>query len=830
MAVQWKEGRLAQKQSSVTRKGTVAGEVYPRSGSLPSRLLVLPVVHTTLFPGMVVPLVLPEGKLSRLIDRAIAQEDSLVLVAVRRDGSVGVSGSSLGGREFEEPATPPALKKEHVSLDRKGSGSYYPYAIVAKIIKKINLPDNQVSVLLNGLNRCSIDSVVIDKTFERATVSYFEDVMERGVELDALSRSAVQQFKAISKENPLISDEVKVALVNIEGPGRLVDFMASVLVREIADYQNFLAIPDVRSRFQHLLLLLRREQEVQDVQRKISDEINQKVSSVQREFYLQEQLKYIEKELGKSGDEHDRVVDRFRKRMDAKKLTPEATTRIEEEIEKLNHLHEQSSEYSVAINYLDWATSLPWGELSKDSADLRHAKRILDADHYGLKEVKHRILEFLAVRKLKANSEGTILCLVGPPGTGKTSLGKSIASTLGRKFFRFSVGGMRDEAEIKGHRRTYVGAMPGKIVQGLKRAGVQNPVFLIDEIDKLGNWAHGGDPASALLEVLDPEQNSEFLDHYLDIPFDCSKVFFITTANSLDGIPPALLDRMEVIPVHGYTDVEKRTIARRYLVPKQLKKAALKPSAFNLTDRGLNGLIHHYARESGVRNLEKQISRICRKVAYRRAFGQLSKVKIDTEKDLHKYLGLPPYAKEVGPKKKRAGVATGLAWTQYGGEVLFVESLSVPGKGGLVTTGQLGGVMKESANLAYSWVRDRARFLNLSEDFFEENQIHLHVPAGATPKDGPSAGVTMVASLYSLLSGKALPPDTAMTGEITLSGDILPVGGIKEKVLAAKRTHVTRILVPKENERDLAQLDAELRKGVQFVRVATLDEALRRMF
>jgi ATP-dependent Lon protease len=803
--------------------------IVPIKDLLPPHLLLLPVAQTTIFPGMIVPLVLPEGKLTKTIDSVMKGAGYVGIALFKNSDSATVAtgpSTSMTGLPAE------GTVYNAVDLpEGEDSDEFYRYGVAAKVLKKINLPDNQVSVLLTGLQRFEIKNLDSRDPHYVASVSYLYEEATPGTELEAMLRSALSQFKQISKDNPLISEEMRVALVNIDGPGKLADFMASVLVRDVADYQLLLASPDVKTRLQYLLVLLKKEQDVQSVQKRIQEEINQKISSAQREFYLQEQLKYIQRELGRDTDDRTKLAEKFKARLKNKKLGKEAKSRINEEMEKLETLPEQSSEYSVSLNYLDWATSLPWGVRSEEHYDLGKARQKLDADHYGLKDVKQRILEFLAVKKLKENSEGTILCLVGPPGTGKTSLGKSIAQTLGRKFFRFSVGGMRDEAEIKGHRRTYVGAMPGKLIQGLKRVGTQNPVFLIDEVDKIGTGAHsGGDPASALLELLDPEQNPEFLDHYLDIPFDCSDIFFITTANSTDTIPSALLDRMEVIYLRGYTDQEKFHIAQKYLIPKQLKKNALRASHLKLPDVGLRAIVSHYARESGVRNLEKQIAKICRKVAYKVALGRTKQIEVDSPKLIEQLLGLPPFTPEESLGDKIPGVATGLAWTQFGGEILYVESMAVPGKGGFTLTGSLGDVMKESGSLAYTYIRNQVGRLKLIEDFFEKNLLHVHVPAGAIPKDGPSAGVTMVASLYSLLSKTPVKPFIAMTGEITLTGRVLPVGGIKEKLLAAKRSQMKTVLLPKLNERDLRQIEPEVKEGLHFIKVATLDECIRHLF
>lgn len=804
-------------------------QIVPIAQVLPNTLLLLPVAQTTLFPGMIVPLILPRGKLAQAAERVMEKSGYIGVVLhndLESDAATGPTTSISG--------LPPERSDASKDEVRDGSGKrmpFYRYGVAAKILKKINLPDNQVSILLSGLERFQIQTIAAEEPYYVGTVKYLYDQVEKGVELEALIRSALQQFKVLSKDNPLISKEVKVALVNIDGPAKLADFMASVLVREATDYQKFLATESVKSRLQQLLLLLKKESDVQSVQRKMNDEINQKVSQAQKEFYLQEQLKFIQKELGRTTTDRNRLVEKYRARMKDKKVFEEVKQRLDEEFEKLALLHEQSSEYSVSVNYLDWVTSLPWGVRTEEHRNLSRARKVLEQDHYGLKDVKERILEFLAVKKLKQTNEGSILCFVGPPGTGKTSLGKSIARALGRKFFRFSVGGMRDEAEIKGHRRTYVGAMPGKLIQGLKRVGTQNPVFLIDEIDKMSSHSYAGDPSSAMLELLDPEQHKEFLDHYIDIPYNCADIFFITTANTIDTIPDALLDRMEVIFLHGYTEKEKFEIARRYLIPKQLRRNALKASQVRFSDAGLRYLIRHYARESGVRNLEKQIGKICRKVAYRVATGRSETVSLKDAKAIERFLGIPIYQTEEKQAIKTPGVVTGLAWTQYGGDVLHIESLSVEGKGGIMLTGSLGDVMQESANIAYTYVRSLAKDIPAAKkNFFEKNSLHLHVPSGATPKDGPSAGVTMAASLYSLVAHKPVRQDIAMTGELTLTGQVLPVGGIKEKLLAAKRAGIKRVILPRKNQRDLKEIEKEAKEGLQIRFASHMNEVLPQLF
>lgn len=805
----------------------ISAPLVPIEQTFPTILPLLPISQATLFPGMVIPVILPEGKLTQTIEKASTGQDFVGIVLIQEPHSEKPVGTGPSTSVTGVPVK--GTMGEGNKLKTKRKTPFHPYGVLAKVLKKINLPDNQVSVLLSGLQRFEIRGLVSEDPLFVAKVDYIPEKMQRDTELEALLRSALTQFKILAKDNPLISEEVKVALVNIDGPGKLADFIASVFVRDVKDYQEFLSHGDVKQRLHRLLQILKKEQDVQAVQKQISDEINQKVSSAQREFYLHEQLKAIQKELGKESEKSG-LEQKFRERLKGKNLKSEVKVRIDEEFEKLGTLNEASSEYSVAVNYLDWITSLPWGESSLESVDLEKGRKILNRDHYGLKDIKERILEFLAVKKLKVKSEGSIICLVGPPGTGKTSLGKSIAEVLGRKFFRFSVGGMRDEAEIKGHRRTYVGAMPGKIIQGLKRTGTENPVFLIDEIDKIGTFTQSGDPASALLEVLDPEQNKEFLDHYVDLPVDCSQVFFITTANTTDTIPSALLDRMEVIHLSGYTDKEKFHISKKHLIPKQREKNGVPEKGLQISDRAIYEIIHRYARESGVRNLEKQFAKLFRKVAFRMVSGNRRPVRLDSPASIEKMLGVPPYQAEVDILAGGCGVATGLAWTSFGGEVLYIESRVVSGKAGFTLTGSLGEVMQESANIAFTEIRHRARFLNLPSDYFDKNQIHVHVPQGATPKDGPSAGITIACSLYSLLSGKPFPKNVAMTGELSLTGRVLPIGGIKEKLLASKRIGIKTVILPKANERDLRDLDREVVKGIKLKFVSTMDECLNIIF
>jgi len=626
---------------------------------------------------------------------------------------------------------------------------------------------------------------------------------------------------------------MKLAMINSPSPGSLADLVAFALSLDIPEAQDFIETLLVKKRFAKLLVYLKREKDVADIQKKISDEVNDKVNKYQREYFLREQLKVIRSELGMDDDEKSRDLQRMREKIESLEMPDEAYKATMEEMDRLEMISDSSPEYNVARTYINWMLDIPWGQSVEKDIEISKAKKILEKDHYGLEKAKERILEFLAVRKLKPDYDGTILCFSGPPGVGKTSMGKSIAKALGREFYRFSLGGIRDEAEIKGHRRTYVGAMPGKIIQAMKRVNVTNPVIMLDEIDKLSK-SFQGDPASALLEVLDPEQNESFIDNYLDVSYDLSKVLFIATANYINDIPEPLLDRMEVIELSGYTLEEKVSIATKWVLPKQLKKHGLERKKFSLKVPVVKKIINDYAREPGVRVMEQMIAKLCRKAALKQVEAKRFKGFEPKATELETLLGPPRFVSELAEKIPRAGVVTGLAWTSFGGEILFIETLPLAGKGGFKLTGQLGDVMNESANLAYSYVKkilqleNAERGINDEEgDYLSEHEVHLHLPAGATPKDGPSAGITMALALYSLAMNKRIKPTLAMTGELSLTGKVLPVGGIKEKVLAAKRAGIKQIILPKQNEKDLTEVTERHRKGLKFYAVEHFDEVLK---
>ncbi len=744
--------------------------------TLPEKLYIIPIRYRPIFPGIVTPLIISQGRFAEAIDKVIDESRTVGLVLIKDD------------------------EKDDVDIK-----DLYNYGTAAKILKRINLPDGGVNVLINSVKRFRVNEVLSSKQYMLADVDYLDDRPgnRRTVEIKALTREVLSLLKRLSDNNPLFTEEMKLTMLNVDEPGKIADFITSILNIEKGEYQDILETLNVKKRLQKVLHLLHKEMEVMAVQRKIQGQINEKIERQQKEFFLREQLKAIKQELGMEEDERSAEIRKMKKKAEDLELKGEVKEKVEEEIQKLGVMDPSSSEYTVARNYLDTVLSLPWNVKTDDTIDLNHAEKILEKEHYGLDDVKKRILEFLAIRKIKPDAKGSIICLVGPPGVGKTSLGKSIARALNRKFFRVSLGGMRDEAEIKGHRRTYIGAMPGKIIQGLKISKSRNPVFMLDEIDKLGQ-SYQGDPASALLEVLDSEQNSDFRDHYLDAPFDLSDVLFITTANTLDTIPPVLLDRMEVIRLSGYISQEKYQIARRYLLPRQIREHGLKRGSVQVDRQGFHYIIEGWARESGVRTLERQIEKICRKSATEVARGKkLPRTPLNNEK-IREYLGSELFFDDEFIGIDRPGLAVGLAWTSLGGVTMIIESLATSSSkgGGLKLTGQLGEVMSESANIAYSHVQSRLAAHENFVKFFEKNLVHVHVPAGATPKDGPSAGITMAASLYSLVTGEKIKKGIAMTGELTLSGRVLPVGGIKEKVIAAKRMKLKTVLMLAENKKD----------------------------
>ncbi len=770
---------------------------------LPAQLYIIPLKYKPIFPGMVTPLIISKGKFSESIDKVIDSTRTIGLVLIKED-----------------------------EIDIKSISELYTYGTAAKIFKKINLPDGSINLLINTIKRFRIEKIISEKPYFVAQVEYLdEEIIKKNLEIKALTRSIISQLKILSENNPLISEEVKLTLVNVDDPGRIADFVTTILNLEKNEYQEILETISIKTRLEKVLQYLQKEMDVHNLQKKIQSQINEKIDKQQKEFFLREQLKVIKSELGMDADERTRDMNVMKKKLEELKLQGEVKEKTEDELAKLSLIDPNSSEYPVTRNYLETILSLPWNLKTTDSFDLAKSEKILNKDHYGLDDVKKRILEFLAVKKLKKEARGSIICLVGPPGAGKTSLGKSIAKALNRKFFRMSLGGMRDEAEIKGHRRTYIGAMPGKIIQGLKITKTKNPVFMLDEIDKLGQ-SYQGDPASALLDVLDPEQNTEFRDHYLDLPFDLSDVFFITTANTLDTIPGVLLDRMEVIRLSGYISEEKYQIARKYLLPRQIEKHGLSKKSVRIDKKGMLYIINSWSREAGVRNLERQIERICRKIATLTAKNEKYYTGLLDNKAIREYLGPEIYSDDELTKNTKPGLVTGLAWTSLGGDTLTIESIGIgSSKGGnLKLTGQLGDVMAESANIAYSYIQHILSENDNKCAYFNNNNIHIHVPSGATPKDGPSAGITIASSLYSLATGKIIRPGIAMTGELTLSGRILPVGGIKEKLIASKRARLKEIIMPQDNEKDLLEIPAYIKRNLKFHFVKEMNEALEIAF
>ncbi|NUN24743.1 MAG: endopeptidase La, partial [Candidatus Jettenia caeni] len=701
------------------------------------------------------------------------------------------------------------------------------YATAAVVLQMLRMPDNSAKMLVQGIRRVKIDKYTQIEPYFKAKVTILEDTVESDKEMDALFRNASDQFIRMVNMVPTLPEELKIAIVNIDSPGRLADMIASHLNLSIAEKQQVLETTNVKDRLQKITAFLTREMEVMEMATKIQSQVKNEMEKGQREYYLRQQLKAIQDELGE-GDERTVEIKELKKKIEEAKMPPEAKKEVEQELNRLSKIPSASAEYTVARTYLDLLVDLPWSVSTIDNLDIQGAHKILNEDHYDLDKVKERILEYLAVRKLKQDMKGPILCFVGPPGTGKTSLGMSIARALGRKFVRMSLGGVRDEAEIRGHRRTYIGALPGRIIQGLRKAGTNNPLFMLDEIDKLGADFRG-DPSAALLEVLDPEQNHSFSDHYLDIPFDLSKVMFITTANILDPVPPALKDRMEVLELPGYTAEEKIFIVKQFSIPKQLKAHGLTKDQVTIDDDAIRSVITDYTREAGIRNLEREIATLCRKAAKAIASDEKKSVHVSADQ-LYNFLGPIKFFSEVAERTTEAGVATGLAWTQSGGDILFIEATTMPGTGKLTLTGHLGDIMKESAQAAMSYIRARANKLGITLSDFTKYDFHVHVPAGAIPKDGPSAGVTIAMALISLLKETPIVPYVAMTGEITLRGNILPVGGIKEKVLAAKRAGITTVILPKLNEKDLVDVPEQARKEMNFIFVEKVDEMLPIVF
>ncbi|MGE5391823.1 MAG: endopeptidase La [Deltaproteobacteria bacterium] len=731
--------------------------------------------------------------------------------------------NAIEGAMLEDKEVFLATQKE-AQLDEPEEDDIYEVGTVAEIRQILKMPGGTMRVLVEGLYRAEIKDYSAHDPYIKVVVEEFHDNdMEKNSEKEALMRTLVAQFEQYVRISKKIPPETVVSVVAIEEAGRLADVVASHLALRIHEKQRILEARDIVERLNYLCELLAKEMEVLELERKINVRVRKQMEKTQKEYYLREQIKAIQKELGDK-DERAAEVEEIRQNIEKANLPKEAREKAFKELDRLEKMPPMVAEAVVVRNYLDWMLSLPWSVETKDRLDLKVAETILQEDHYGLEKPKERILEYLAIRKLAKKMKGPILCLVGPPGVGKTSLGKSVARSLGRKFVRMSLGGIRDEAEIRGHRRTYVGSMPGRILQGMKTAGSRNPVFLLDEIDKM-TMDFRGDPASALLEVLDPEQNNSFSDHYLEIPFDLSKVMFITTANSVHNIPRPLLDRMEVIELGGYTEEDKLHIAMDYLVPKQVKEHGLKDSHLTFSEGAIRKIIREYTREAGVRNLERQIASICRKVA-RQVVENKDHHAAITSSLIVKYLGAEKYRFGIAESERQVGVATGLAWTEVGGDILSIEVALLQGKGNLTLTGKLGDVMKESAQAALTYVRSRADYLDIPTDLLEKYDVHLHVPEGAIPKDGPSAGITIATALASAMSGKLVRNNIAMTGEITLRGRVLPIGGLKEKVLAAHRAGVDTVIMPIDNKKDLADIPANVKKKIRFVMVEHMDEVL----
>lgn len=766
---------------------------------IPEELPVLPLLDTVIYPQMVTALGVSTERELKLLDYVLTGNRLLAL----------------------------ALQKNQKEKEAAGPEDLYGYATAAVVLQMLKMPDNSARMLVQGITRLKLTQFVSEEPYLVARVETLEDIVEEDKEMEALTRNLSDQFVKMISMSASLPDELKIAVMNIEHPGRLADMIASHLSISVHEKEEILEAVKVKERLKKVNILISKEMEVLELAKKIQGQVKSELEKGQKEYYLRQQLKAIQDELGET-DERTVEVQELKQKITQAKMPPEVLKEAERELSRLQKMPPQAAEYTVSRTYLDWLISLPWSVTTTDNLDINQAQKVLDEDHYDLKRVKDRILEYLAVRKLKPDMKGPILCFVGPPGTGKTSLGKSIARALGRKFIRISLGGIRDEAEIRGHRRTYIGALPGRIIQSIRKAESNNPVFMLDEIDKLG-MDFRGDPSSALLEVLDPEQNFSFSDHYLEVPFDLTRVMFITTANYLEPVPPALKDRMEVLELPGYTEEEKLSIAKEFLIPKQTKEHGLKPENISFEEPAVKSIISNYTREAGLRNLERAIATVCRKVAKEIAAEKTQSMVIK-EETLGDLLGPIAFFKEIAERTAEPGVATGLAWTPTGGDILFIESTYMPGTGKLTLTGQLGEVMKESAEAAMSYVRSRSKALNVPLQDFTKYDFHIHVPAGAIPKDGPSAGVTIAMSLLSLLTGKSVRPEVAMTGEITLRGRVLPVGGIKEKVLAAKRAGIATLILPKRNEKDLVEVPDEVKAKMEFRFVEKVDDMLPTVF
>jgi len=769
--------------------------------TIPQTIPMMAVRDVVIFNYMIIPLFVGRPNSVGAVNEALTKDKMIMLVA-----------------------------QKDATIDDPGPEDIHEVGMACMIMRTLKLPDGRLKVLVQAIGKAHILEYQQREPFFLVRIEPMpdEEIGEITVETEALMRTVREQTEKILALKGIMSSDLMVILNNIEEPGRLGDLVVSNLNLKTSESQSVLELTHPVVRLKKVSEYLNKELEVSAVQAKIQSEAKEEMGKTQREYFLREQLQALKKELGDI-DERSQEIDELRSRLAKKSMAPTVKKEAEKQLKRLEMMHPDASEATTVRTYLDWILDIPWRQSSRDRIEIKEAKRVLDEDHYGLEKVKERILEYLSVRKLNKKTKGPILCFVGPPGVGKTSLGQSIARAMGRKFHRLSLGGMRDEAEIRGHRRTYIGSMPGRIIQGLKNVGANNPVFMMDEIDKVGA-DYRGDPSSALLEVLDPEQNFEFTDHYLNMPFDLSKVMFITTANLTDTIPGPLLDRMEIIQLSGYMLEEKLEIAKRYLLPRQIKENGIKAKDLKLDDKTLQKIIANYTREAGLRNLEREIGKICRKLARKIAEGAKGPFAV-TDRTLEKYLGPPKHIPEMEQELiDQPGLATGLAWTEVGGEILYIEVAILKGKGNLILTGQLGDVMKESAQAALSYCRSKIKKLKLDENYFEEIDIHVHVPAGAIPKDGPSAGITMAAALYSALSGKKVHQDVAMTGEITLRGRILPIGGLKEKALAALRAGIKTIIIPDQNQKDLVEIPEDLRKQLKFIPVKNMDQAFPHLF
>ncbi len=764
----------------------------------PNRLPLLPLRSDLVFPQTVVPLVVNRPSGIRLIDEIMVGERLVGLAS-----------------------------QLHPEIDDPGMHDLFPTICVGTVLKMLKFPDGSTRIVCQGQTRARLVNVVQTEPYLIGEVEPLEEVDEGGVEVDALVHHVNRLFQRMVDQSQQIPEELQVAAMNTHEPGRLADLLASSLPFSIEERQVLLGEVNVRVRLERLAQFLSRQLAVLELSTKIQEQVGSELSKAQRDHFLRQQLKAIQDELGEGEGENPEVAELW-ERIKTANPPEEVQREAERELERLVGMHPSSAEYSIVRTYLDWLALLPWDKASKDRLDLRRARKILDTDHYDLEKIKERILEYLAVRKLKQDMKGPILCFAGPPGTGKTSLGKSIAKALGREFVRVSLGGVHDEAEIRGHRRTYVAAMPGRVIQGIRKAGTNNPVFMLDEVDKLGNDFRG-DPSAALLEVLDPEQNGTFRDHYLDVDFDLSKVMFIATANVLESIPSPLLDRMEVLNLPGYSEEEKTLIAQKYIIPKQLEAHGLVPDDLDITDQAVRKVISDYTREAGLRNLEREVAAVCRKVARRRAEGKKKAVTVGPVQ-VGELLGPSRYFRELADRTGVPGVATGLAWTPTGGEILFIEASGMPGKGGLTLTGLLGDSMRESAQAAMSYLRSHSKQLGLDAAKMAKTDVHIHVPAGAVPKDGPSAGVAIASALISLFRDRPIRMELAMTGEVTLTGRVLPVGGVRDKVLAARRAGIRTVLLPHHNEKDLVELPADVKADLTFRFVETLDDVIPKLF